>query len=155
MSSQELIISSCAAGGPSKSTGRAQVTPAIQLHDLTTSGHVQAFKTVTCAPNTLTWCRSRDGLGGTVWAAQEGKAIVSIWAWQKVRHALQRQRSQRQDQQHLKLHLPERLSSIALSPNGLWIAAGSPNGQIYLWEVCVQLSCLSVNELTYLRLRRA
>lgn len=40
-----------------------------------------------------------------------------------------------QDQQHLKLHLPERLTCVALSPNGRWLAAGSPNGQIYLWEV--------------------
>lgn len=40
-----------------------------------------------------------------------------------------------QDQQHLKLHLPEKLTCVALSPNGVWLAAGSPNGQIYLWEV--------------------
>lgn len=43
-----------------------------------------------------------------------------------------------QDQQHLKLHLPERLTCVALSPNGRWLAAGSPNGQIYLWEVCTK-----------------
>lgn len=82
-------MSSCSAAGPSSSSAtRTQATPAIQLHDLATSGHVQAFKTVTCAPNTLSWCQSHDGVGGTVWAVQEGKAIISIWAWQKVRWIL-------------------------------------------------------------------
>jgi pre-rRNA-processing protein IPI3 len=40
-----------------------------------------------------------------------------------------------QDQLHLKLHLPERLSALKVSPNGLWAAGGSPSGHIYLWEV--------------------
>ena len=36
---------------------------------------------------------------------------------------------------HLKLHLPEKLSCFAVSPNSAWAAGGSPNGQVYLWEV--------------------
>lgn len=137
MSSQELILSSSAAAGASIPATRTQTTPAIQLHDLATSSHVQAFKTITCAPNTLTWCQSHDSLGGTVWAVQEGKAIISIWAWQKV-GTFSLSISLHQDQQHLKLHLPEKLTCVALSPNGVWLAAGSPNGQIYLWEVGLQ-----------------
>lgn len=36
---------------------------------------------------------------------------------------------------HMKLHLPEKLSCFAVSPNGCWAVGGSPSGQIYLWEI--------------------
>lgn len=42
---------------------------------------------------------------------------------------------QKQDQMHLKLHLPEKMTCFTVSPNGYWAAAGSPNGHIYLWEL--------------------
>lgn len=35
----------------------------------------------------------------------------------------------------MKLHLPEKLSCFAVSPNGCWAVGGSPSGQIYLWEI--------------------
>ncbi|EKD03950.1 ribosomal large subunit assembly and maintenance-related protein [Trichosporon asahii var. asahii CBS 8904] len=76
MSSQELILSSSAAAGASIPATRTQTTPAIQLHDLATSSHVQAFKTITCAPNTLTWCQSHDSLGATPEASSPGKVVV-------------------------------------------------------------------------------
>lgn len=40
-----------------------------------------------------------------------------------------------QDQQHLKLHLPERMVCFVMSPNRVWVAGGSQTGQVYLWEV--------------------
>ncbi|WOO83475.1 Pre-rRNA-processing protein IPI3 [Vanrija pseudolonga] len=123
MATQELVLSASSASGSSSSrSGGSTSTPAIHLHDLATSSHVQAFKTSSNGPNSLATVRSQDGVGGTVWAIQEGKAIAGVWAWQK-------------DQQHLKLHLPERLTCFSISPNGLWAAGGSPNGQVYVWEI--------------------
>lgn len=85
MTLQELILSASSAAESSQSSaGRTSFTPAIQLHDLTTTAHVQSFKTSSNAKNCLASVPSRDGLGGTVWAVQEGKAIVGVWAWQKV-----------------------------------------------------------------------
>lgn len=37
----------------------------------------------------------------------------------------------------LKIHLPEKMTCFAVSPNGCWAAAGSGAGQVYLWEVCI------------------
>ncbi|BEJ14758.1 hypothetical protein CspHIS471_0405250 [Cutaneotrichosporon sp. HIS471] len=132
MALQELILSSSSAAESSQSSARTTFTPAIQLHDLTTTAHVQAFKTSSNAKNCLAYVPSRDGLGGTVWAVQEGKAIVGVWAWQK-------------DQQHLKFHLPERLTCLSISPNGIWAAGGSQNGQVYLWEIASGLMLASWN----------
>lgn len=84
---QELILSACS-GVQASSSSAAKPTssaPAIHLHDLATSAHVQAFKTSNNAAQSLAFTNSHDGMGGTVWAVQEGKAIVGIWAWQKVR----------------------------------------------------------------------
>ncbi|CAK9786838.1 WD40 repeat-like protein [Cutaneotrichosporon oleaginosum] len=122
MTLQELILSASSATGLPQTSARTTFTPSIQLHDLATTAHVQAFKTSSNEKNCLAYVPSRNGLGGTVWAVQEGKAIVGVWAWQK-------------DQQHLKCHLPERLSCLSISPNGVWVAGGSPNGQVYLWEI--------------------
>ncbi|TXT08745.1 hypothetical protein VHUM_02873 [Vanrija humicola] len=123
MATQELVLSaSSSSGGSASRSGGPTSTPAIHLHDLATSSHVQAFKTSSNGPNSLATVRSHNGVGGTVWAVQEGKAIAGVWAWQK-------------DQQHMKLHLPERLTCFTISPNGLWAAGGSPNGQVYLWEI--------------------
>jgi hypothetical protein len=56
------------------------------------------------------------------------------------RSLYEREQADVQDQMHLKLHLPEKLSCFAVSPNGCWAAGGSPNGQIYLWEVSPLMS---------------
>jgi pre-rRNA-processing protein IPI3 len=49
-----------------------------------------------------------------------------------------------QDQMQLKIHLPEKMSCLAVSPNGCWVAAGSGAGQVYLWEVSHFL-CTSID----------
>ncbi|WVW79206.1 hypothetical protein I302_101172 [Kwoniella bestiolae CBS 10118] len=123
MAPQELILSSCSSDpSSSSSAGRQQSTPSIHLHDLLTSTPVQAFKNSANSSHSLGYVQSQNGQGGGVFAVQEGKGILNIWAWQK-------------DQMHSKIHLPEKMTCFTVSPNGIWAAAGSPNGQIYLWEI--------------------
>jgi pre-rRNA-processing protein IPI3 len=129
---QEVVLSTCSTAGALAS--KASSTPAIQLHDLATFAHVHSFKSASNATNCLAISNSDNGIGGTVWSVQEGKAIACIWAWQKVSTGY-RAGSNGKDQQHLKLHLPERLACLVMSPNRVWVAGGSPTGQIYLWEV--------------------
>ncbi|KAL0247606.1 hypothetical protein I308_103682 [Cryptococcus tetragattii IND107] len=112
MAPQELILSA-----PSSAS-----TAAIHLHDLLTSSSVHAFKPCTTAPYSLAHVPTYNSQGGAVFAVQEDKALLHVWAWQK-------------DQMHLKLHLPEKMTCFTVSPNGYWAAAGSPNGHIYLWEL--------------------
>ncbi|KIR35058.1 pre-rRNA-processing protein IPI3 [Cryptococcus deuterogattii MMRL2647] len=112
MAPQELILSA-----PSSAS-----TAAIHLHDLLTSSSVHAFKPCTAAPYSLAHVPTYNSQGGAVFAVQEDKALLHVWAWQK-------------DQMHLKLHLPEKMTCFTVSPNGYWAAAGSPNGHIYLWEL--------------------
>ncbi|WVR09162.1 hypothetical protein IAU60_006224 [Kwoniella sp. DSM 27419] len=121
MSPQELILSSSSLD-PSTSTARQASTPALHLHDLLSSAPVQSFKTSSSSSHSVGYVRSHHGQGGGMFAVQEGKAMLNMWAWQK-------------DQMHVKLHLPEKMTCFAVSPNGCWAAAGSPNGQIYLWEL--------------------
>ncbi|KAK4687330.1 pre-rRNA-processing protein IPI3, partial [Tremellales sp. Uapishka_1] len=120
MATQEIILSGCSEA--TSSASRLTTTPALHLHDLLTSAHVHAFKTSTSSLHSVSYVQTRSGVGGVLMAVQEGKALVNIWAWQK-------------DQQHLKLHLPEKLSCFSVSPNGCWAAGGSSTGQIYLWEL--------------------
>jgi pre-rRNA-processing protein IPI3 len=110
---------------------------------LLSNATVHAFKTSISVPNALAHVGTQNGTGGGIFAVQEGKAIVNVWAWQKVSisHAA-RYGADEQDQMHLKLHLPEKLSCFAVSPNGCWAAGGSPNGQVYLWEVSNATSVL-------------
>ncbi|KAK8843430.1 hypothetical protein IAR55_007087 [Kwoniella newhampshirensis] len=121
---QELILSACSIAGPSSTSTSKNTTstPSIHLHDLLTSSPVHTFKNSSSASHSLSAIPTENGQGGGVFAVQEGKAMVNIWAWQK-------------DQMHLKLHLPEKMTCFAVSPNGLWAAGGSPNGHIYVWEL--------------------
>ncbi|WWD21046.1 hypothetical protein CI109_105527 [Kwoniella shandongensis] len=116
---QELILSACSSAG---SSSRTTTTPSIHLHDLLTSSPVHTFKNSSSAAHSLAAVPTQDGQGGGIFAVQEGKAMVNIWAWQK-------------DQMHLKLHLPEKMTCFTVSPNGLWAAGGSINGHIYMWEL--------------------
>lgn len=94
----------------------------VKNHDLLTSSSVHAFKPCTTAPYSLAHVPTYNDQGGAVFAVQEDKALLHVWAWQK-------------DQMHLKLHLPEKMTCFTVSPNGYWAAAGSHNGHIYLWEL--------------------
>lgn len=86
---QELIVSACSSEATSSTNpGRAYV-PSIQIHDLLSNSTVHAFKTSVSTPNSLSHVGSQDGTGGAIFAVQEGKAIVNVWAWQKVRHHIE------------------------------------------------------------------
>ncbi|WWC91336.1 uncharacterized protein L201_006279 [Kwoniella dendrophila CBS 6074] len=122
MAPQELILSACSTDPSSSTSGRQQSTPSIHYHDLLTSTPIQSFKNSASYPNSLGHVQSQNGQGGGVFAVQEGKGILNVWAWQK-------------DQMHTKIHLPEKMTCFTVSPNGLWAVAGSLNGQIYLWEI--------------------
>ena len=71
--------------------------------------------------------------------SQEGKALLSFWAWQKVRRHVNVHENNAltlpQDQLQTRIHLPEKLQCFGTSPDGVWAAGGSPSGHIYLWEV--------------------
>jgi len=84
MVSQELIISSCSAETASTSSGRTTAAPAIHLHDLQSGSSVQPFKTSLSAAQSVSYIPTQINTGGAIFAVQEGKAIVNVWAWQKV-----------------------------------------------------------------------
>ncbi|KAK1922465.1 putative ribosomal large subunit assembly and maintenance-related protein [Papiliotrema laurentii] len=122
MAPQELILSACSSETTAIAPGRSTSAPAIHLHDLLSASSVQPFKTSVSSAQSVSHVQTRADAGGAIYAVQEGKAIVHVWAWQK-------------DQMHLKLHLPEKLSCFKVSPDGCWAAGGSPTGHIYLWEI--------------------
>lgn len=84
MAPQEIIISGCSSEATSSTNpGRAYV-PSIQVHDLLSNSTVHAFKTSVSTAHCLSHVGSQNGMGGAIFAVQEGKAIVNVWAWQKV-----------------------------------------------------------------------
>lgn len=85
MAPQELIISACAAETTSTAAGKTISTPSIHLHDLLSASSVCSFKNSTSSKQTVSFVPTQNGTGGGVFAIQEGKAIVNVWAWQKVR----------------------------------------------------------------------
>ncbi|KAJ9100980.1 hypothetical protein QFC19_005376 [Naganishia cerealis] len=94
----------------------------ITLHDLNTSAYVHSFKPSSSGLNSVGVIPSCGGEGGGLLVSQEGKSLLSFWAWQK-------------DQLQTRIHLPEKLSCFITSPNGVWAAGGSPTGHVYLWEI--------------------
>ena len=89
MAPQEIILSSCSGEASSSSTpGRAASAPAIHTHDLLSATHLHAFKTSTSALASTSFVPTQDGVGGAVFAVQEGKALAHVWAWQKVSYML-------------------------------------------------------------------
>jgi len=53
---------------------------------------------------------------------QPGKASLHVFGW-------------RRDQPHLRCSLPEKLTTVAVSPCGAFMIGGGATGRIYLWEV--------------------
>lgn len=74
MAPQELVLSA-----PSSAPAAA-----IHLHDLLTSASVHAFKPCATAPCSLAHVPTYNNQGGAVFAVQEDKALLHVWAWQKV-----------------------------------------------------------------------
>lgn len=84
MPPQELILSGCSGETTASAPGRSSTAPAIHLHDLHSAQSVQPFKTSTSPAQSVSYVQTKNDMGGAVFAVQEGKAIVNIWAWQKV-----------------------------------------------------------------------
>lgn len=85
MPPQEIILSSCSGEASSSSApGRSVSAPAIHTHDLLSAAPLHAFKTSTAGPASTSFVPSQHGVGGAVFAVQEGKALAHVWAWQKV-----------------------------------------------------------------------
>ncbi|PWN48790.1 WD40 repeat-like protein [Violaceomyces palustris] len=62
------------------------------------------------------------GLGGLVLQLERSKAILNVYSWQR-------------DHPILRIVLPQRLSSLSLSPGGQYCCAASQDGRIFLWEL--------------------
>ena len=83
---QEIMISSCSTDPSSSSSNpnRPSSIPSINVHDLLTSAHLHAFKPSVNSLNSVSYVHLPHGVGGVLFAVQEGKALASVWAWQKV-----------------------------------------------------------------------
>lgn len=87
MSPQEVIISACAAETSTAATANRASVPGIHVHDLLSSTSLHTFKTSVSAVHCVSYVPSQQGVGGAVFAVQEGKALAHVWAWQKVSFA--------------------------------------------------------------------
>ncbi|OZJ05442.1 hypothetical protein BZG36_01634 [Bifiguratus adelaidae] len=85
---------------------------------------VHSFKQNHCAPSALTLVSSNgDGSRvGLVMAAQVDKPVVHAYHWLK-------------DQVLVKSTVPEKLSALCASNNGIYCAGGTFSGKIYVWEI--------------------
>ncbi|KAL7421225.1 Pre-rRNA-processing protein ipi3 [Cryptotrichosporon argae] len=116
----ELVLSLPSASASTSTAHRpaSSSTPAVHLHDLLTAAPVRQWKHAAAERGAVAVC---GGAHGGVWAVGE-KGVVGVWAWGK-------------EQQVAKLHTQEKACALAVSPNGLWLAAGSETGHLYLWEI--------------------
>ncbi|PKI82556.1 Pre-rRNA-processing protein ipi3 [Malassezia vespertilionis] len=62
------------------------------------------------------------GMSGIVIAMEQDKAVLQVYSWQK-------------DQPVARIVLPQKMTCIALSPDGTFVAAGSDDGRLYVWEL--------------------
>ncbi|EPQ32107.1 uncharacterized protein PFL1_00304 [Pseudozyma flocculosa PF-1] len=62
------------------------------------------------------------GTGGLVFQLEANKAMLNVYSFQK-------------DHPVLRIILPQKLSCLAASPDGAFVAAGSTDGRIFLWNV--------------------
>ncbi|BFZ58657.1 Pre-rRNA-processing protein ipi3 [Savitreella phatthalungensis] len=121
----EVVIT---AGGPSEDASDGPGF--ISVYHLATEQHIQTFKSTTCSRSALallpplsrTQSLHAGGEGSLVLAAQAGKPLLHVYRWGK----------EAVEARHV---LPEDLLCIALSPDGVHLAAGTPSGKLYVWGV--------------------
>ncbi|RXW12812.1 hypothetical protein EST38_g13043 [Candolleomyces aberdarensis] len=116
MQLQEVILCSTTSQQTNAAAG------AITIHDIQTGAILASFKQTNTAPHSIAVLESKSTQGGFVLAAQVEKSILNVYNFQK-------------DQLALKIVLPEKLTCIAVDPNGDFCAAGTSQGRIYFWEV--------------------
>ncbi|KAF8075050.1 WD40-repeat-containing domain protein [Lyophyllum atratum] len=113
---QETIF--CATAAPSSSSGPGSIS----LHDIQTGTTLASFKQTNASAHCTAFIESRNAQGGFMLAAQPEKSILNVYTFQK-------------DQISLKIVLPEKLTCIAMDSRGDFVAGGTAQGRIYLWEV--------------------
>jgi pre-rRNA-processing protein IPI3 len=131
---QETVV---CCSSPSTSTG------SITFHDIRTGAALATFKQTSARTHATDLVETKDGQGGFILSAQQDKSILNVYNYQKVRLTDSNQRcwlmQAGQDQIALKIVLAERLSCVAVDPQGAYCAGGTGQGRIYLWEVSVNL----------------
>ncbi|KAJ7065191.1 WD40-repeat-containing domain protein [Mycena amicta] len=93
----------------------------IAIHDLQTGATLAAFKQTTSAPHSTAIVPTQHRQGGVIFAVQQDKSILNLYNFQK-------------DQVSSKVVLPEKLSCIAVDRTGQYLAGGTAQGRIYIWE---------------------
>lgn len=131
---QETIL--CSTGASSSAQGLGVVS----VHDFQTGGLLASFKQTCADKHSTAVLQTQNGQGGFILSAQPDKSILNAYYFQKVRvHVttfvkLSHHVTYMQDQIALKMVLPEKLSCIAMDSTGDYLAGGTSQGRIYLWE---------------------
>lgn len=76
---------------------------------------------LTCVPS-ATGAAHDAGTSGLVAVIESDKAVLSLYSWQR-------------DQPVARIVLPQKMACMELSPDGHFLAAGSADGRLYVWEV--------------------
>ena len=90
----------------------------------------------------------QNGMGGmAISIAGQNRAMLNVWQFLNVRKSNKKfliawshfsPLRLQQDTQPQKYLSPTRLSCIALSHNGIYLLAGTFDGRLLLWEVCLE-----------------
>lgn len=67
------------------SSSSATASGSTTLHDFTTSLQLSTLKPSSPGPNSTAYIQTAYGQGGICATVMEGKPLMNIWAWQKVR----------------------------------------------------------------------
>ena len=62
------------------------------------------------------------GTGGTLCAIEADKAVLVLYSWQR-------------DQPIARIVLPQKMTCASLSPQGTWVATGTADGRLFVWDV--------------------
>ena len=62
------------------------------------------------------------GTGGTLCAIEADKAVLVLYSWQR-------------DQPIARIVLPQKMTCASLSPQGTWVATGTVDGRLFVWDV--------------------
>lgn len=134
---QEIIL---AAAGP---TSASQGSGCVSLYDIHTGTSLVSFKQTSAGVHGTTTVATKNEQGGLVLAAQSEKSLLNVYTYQKVAdyfffRLMIGSLTLMQDQLHMRIVVPEKLSCIATDTWGHLCAAGTQSGRVYMWEVCYQ-----------------
>ena len=76
--SSEILLCSVSSANPTQGSGN------VTLHDVSTGASVGSYKQTSAGRNCTTCLPTSDGLGGIILAAQPDKALLNVYAFQKV-----------------------------------------------------------------------